>query len=186
MMFGIRLVSFDPLHASTVAGWVRTRNDLRWLAPSTAPPLTAGKVLGWLRPGGQAFSLVEGADALPAGYGELNPMRSDANHLWLGHIIVRPDLRGQGLGRAFVRSMMEHAFDQLGTNRISLIVFPDNATAVACYLGIGFKLVGEERHQFGGCGPEEPMLRMEISPPLPHENATSEDSCAKHGRTCSR
>jgi len=160
---GMRLTPFRVWQAPIIARWVKSEEELRWLAPSTPPPLTAEKVAAWKRPGGEAFVLAMGGDDAPAGYGELNPMRSGCGDLWLGHLIVRPDLRGRGVGTFLSRALLSEAFEQRGADRVSLIVFPDNLAALRCYRRAGFITAGEEHHQFGGAGSTHRLLRLEIA-----------------------
>jgi ribosomal protein S18 acetylase RimI-like enzyme len=57
---------------------------------------------------------------------------------WLEDLVVRPDRRGQGIGRA----LLEHAAVQArvdGVLRISLLTDPDNERAHALYRSLGFK-----------------------------------------------
>ena len=162
---GMRLRLFRVWQAPILARWVKSEQQLRWLAPSTPPPLTAEKIVAWKRPGGEAFVLAMGRDDAPAGYGELNPMRSGCGDLWLGHVIVRPDLRGRGVGTFLSRALLSEAFEQRGANRVSLIVFPDNLAALRCYRRAGFITAGEEHHQFGGAGSTHRLLRLEIARP---------------------
>ncbi|MFQ5590333.1 MAG: GNAT family N-acetyltransferase [Phycisphaerae bacterium] len=167
MTVGIRptrfeLEPFTPAYAPTIATWVSTERELCWLAPSTPPPLTAEKVMGWLTPGRCAYLLSAEGDATPVAYGELNPVGRNPNHLWIGHVIIRPDRRGRGLGRRFVRCLVETAFAHTTIRCVSLIVFPDNAAAVKCYRHVGFQLAGEEFHDFGRSGQHDRLLRFEI------------------------
>ena len=160
---GMRLTPFRVWQAPIIARWVKSEQQLLWLAPSTLPPLTAEKVAAWKRPGGEAFVLAMGRGDAPAGYGELNPMRSGCGDLWLGHVIVRPDLRGRGVGTFLSRALLSEAFGQRGANRVSLIVFPDNLAALRCYRRAGFIPAGEEHHQFGGADGTHRLLRLEIA-----------------------
>jgi len=160
---GWRLEPFQPWHAPTIARWVQTEQQRRWLAPSTHPPLTAEKILEWKKPGGSAFVLVKGAERSPWGYGELNPMRNGGEYLWLGHIVVRPDQRGRGLGSTLLRALLAEAFERRNATRVALIVFPGNLAALRCYRRAGFGLSGEEVHQFDGAGPTHRLLRLEIT-----------------------
>ena len=155
------LAPFRKAHAATLASWVPTDDELRLLAPSTPPPLTATKILEWQRPRGHSYvGLIEGGRSAGA-YAELNPVGQEPNHLWLGHCLVRTDLRGRGIGRAFVQSLLCRAFEELGAIRISLIVFPQNQAAVRCYLHTGFVHVGDEWHSFDRRPPDR-LLRLEI------------------------
>ena len=162
----LRLMPFHEQYAPDVAGWVRSPQQLRLLAPGTDPPLTPAKVSRWPKPGGRAFLLSHPDEARPIGYGELNPMGSQRrDELWLGHIVVCPYWRGEGIGQVFVRALVSHAFDQLHARRISLIVFPDNLPAVKCYQRAGFVNVGDEYHGFNGPEPRHRFLRFEIKRP---------------------
>ena len=145
---------FESADAAEVSRWVKTAQELKWLAPSTAGPLTAQKVVNWKKPGGLAFVLRYGAHrdaraAFPVAYGELNPMRLQPDHLWIGHLVVRPERRGRGVGQVMVRAVTDHAFGEVSAARVSLIVFPDNVAAIECYRRVGYRIVGEEYHGFG-------------------------------------
>ncbi len=156
---------FDPAYAEVIAGWVQSEQELLWLAPSTAGPLTADKISAWQRPSGDAFVYAEENHAPPVAYGELNPMRREPDHLWVGHVIVSPAHRGQGIGQAFVRAMLDYAFETVCANRVSLIVFPGNLAALRCYRRVGFEVVGHEHHRFGRNNTEHRFLRLEALPP---------------------
>ncbi len=155
---------FDPRYADAVADWVGSTEELHRLAPSTKPPLTAAKVIRWPQPGGRAFILLDREGGEPVAYGELNPMRNTADQYWLGHVIVSPAHRGQGLGEFFVLQLVTYARDSLCATKLSLVVFPENDAAIGCYLGVGFTNKGEEFHQFNGVGPKHRLLRFEMEP----------------------
>ena len=159
----IELRPFLSSYAEDMVGWVRSADELRWLAPSTNSPLTAEKIRNWLKPDGVAFVACARHEPGPIAYGELNPMRREPSHLWIGHVIVRPDNREYGIGRSFVQKLVEHAFGPLVARRISLVVFPDNLGAIACYLRVGFQIKGEEFHRFGQTGPKQRLLRLELT-----------------------
>ncbi len=160
-----QLTSFQPWHAPSIARWVQAEQQLRWLAPSTRPPLTAEKVLRWKKSGGEAFVLVNSGKGSPLGYGEINPMGQGDGYVWLGHVVVRPDRRGQGLGSFLLRALLAEAFERQNATRVALIVFPDNHAALRCYRRAGFGLSGEEFHQFHREGSTHRLLRLEITRP---------------------
>lgn len=154
--------SFQTRDAHEIADWVESREQLRWVAPSTDVPLTPAKVVAWKKSGGEAFVLVTGDQPEPIAYGELNPMRNAPHDLWLGHLIVRPDRRGQGVGRTLLTRLLELAFGRYAAKRVMLVVFPDNVAAIECYRRVGFQVIREEHHRFGGTGPRHRLLRLEI------------------------
>lgn len=157
-----QLRSFQLLDAPVIAGWATTELQLRWLAPSTLYPLTAAKVVEWKKPGGHPLVFAGGsADAFVA-YGELNPMLQQECHYWLGHVVVSPEMRGLGIGQAFIRALLHRAYTVLRATKVSLLVFPANRAAISCYRRVGFSGVANEYHQFTGTGIRRRLLRMEI------------------------
>jgi RimJ/RimL family protein N-acetyltransferase len=160
-----QLAGFSPRYADSIAGWITNPRELRWLAPSTEPPLTPAKVVKWRQPGGRAFVYLRDPpdDPTLVGYTELNRMRSDAGGWWIGHFVIRPDFRGHGLGRAMLSALLDVAFRRLHARCVCLVVFPDNLGAIRCYTGVGFTCTGEEHHQFGARATKDCLLRYEIS-----------------------
>lgn len=167
------LAPFEARFAQTVASWVTDSEQLRLLAPSSIFPLSPARVCRWVKPGGRAFLLVmaEMADggklaaparADPLGYGELNPMRGNPAHLWIGHVLIDPGRRREGFGLALTKLLVDEAFLRRGAGRISLVVFPENVAAIRCYARTGFSFICEERHRFGNRGPRHRLLRFEL------------------------
>lgn len=161
----LTLRPFRSADAIEIARWVATDVELRWLAPSTPPPLTPEKVERWRQPEGSAFALARAGDTPPVAYAELNPMRREPNHLWVGHAIVRPTERGKGVGQTLVRALIDQAFKRGDADRISLVVFPSNTAAIACYCRAGFSIMAEEFYRFGGAGRKYRLVRLEIRKP---------------------
>lgn len=159
-----RLVRFDPQFAPRVAAWVSSPGELFHLTPTTPPPLTAEKVLAWCRPTDHPFMLMPRGSDCPCGYAELNPMRWHPDQFWIGHVILDPATRGQGVGTQFMELLADMGFETLGAQRLLLIVFPDNEPAIACYRRTGFELCGQEHHRFGPHRRRYRMLRFALEP----------------------
>ncbi len=157
------LAPFDDALAPFVAAWVQDRHELFWLAPKTAPPLTAAKMADWPGPGGCPMLLHRDGSSEPRGYIELNPMPHESRHLWLGHCLIRPRWRGTGLGREMVQLLLEQAFVHRAAESVSLVVFPDNVCAIRCYRASGFLQVGEQVKFFPTTNRRHCMLVMRIT-----------------------
>ncbi len=166
----MHLSNYIPKWGDSIAAWVTSEQDLRWLAPGTLPPLTGDKINAWKKVGGAALVGFERSGELPVAYGELNPMRSEAGHFWIGHVLIDPQKRGLGVGRLFVRKLLEDAFCRQEARRVSLVVFPDNQPAVHCYQKCGFRIVGDESHRFLPGGPRHRLLRLEADPSVLNTN----------------
>jgi RimJ/RimL family protein N-acetyltransferase len=58
----------------------------------------------------------------------------------LCRVIVRPDLRGKGLGKIFCRSLIDHTILIHKYHSIQLNVLECNQPAISCYQSLGFKI----------------------------------------------
>ncbi len=157
------LRAFEPRFAAVVAGWVPSDDDLFWLAPGTAPPLTSDKVSGWTTHRDNPLLLCQTEDRSVVGYAELNPLPRQPADLWIGHLIVDPSRRGQGLGQVLTRRLLQAAFARWGARRVCLVVFPENAAAVQCYLRCGMVRDGIQIKSFAHRPGRHRMVRMQIT-----------------------
>jgi RimJ/RimL family protein N-acetyltransferase len=154
------LVPFQPRWAAQVASWATDPQEAYWLAPKTPPPVTADSVLRWRTVGHEPFALLPPGATLPAAYGELNRLGDLRRQYWIGHVIVDPARRGRGHGVRLTRLLLQEAFEQRGAERVTLVVFPENQAALACYRAAGFHDDGEEWHEFAAYGVRVRLLRL--------------------------
>lgn len=154
----------DPLYAPVIASWVKTEQELTWLAPGTLPPLTPQKVLSWsAQYRGRRLLFWPSRDDGPIGYAELNYLSVQSTQMWIGHFLIDPAQRGRSYGAQFARLMITTAFEQCGATEVLLVVFPDNLSAIRCYQRAGFIVTGEEARFFATTGREHSFLRMGIT-----------------------
>ena len=157
-----RLVRFTKQWAPAIVRWVQSNQELFWLAPATAPPLTVEKVLAWVREDRHAYLLWSGEADQPIGYAELGLMPGEPGQMWLGHCLIAPSHRGCGFGRQFVGLLSRAARRRHAARRLLLVVFPDNAAAIRCYQQEGFSTRGHERRYFETTGRRHRLLRMAL------------------------
>jgi ribosomal protein S18 acetylase RimI-like enzyme len=134
------LQSFDPVHAVLVASWPRSADEVVMWCGSNEFPLPATMIEAWQQDEVRSRLLM--TDGVPTGYGELW-LDAEENEVELARIILAPDVRGRGLGRAFVLALLSEA-TALGWSDIFLRVHPENAVALRCYRGAGFLPVQPE------------------------------------------
>lgn len=151
---------FDPCAAPLVASWVTDALEAFWISPQTPPPLNADAIRDWSSPGRQQFMLAEGNPPTIVAYGELNLLNGVRREYWIGHLVVDPVLRGQGVGRRLVQALLGCAFESHWARRVSLVVFPENVQAIRCYQRAGMRLDGREVHEFPAYGRRVEMVRM--------------------------
>jgi len=56
----------------------------------------------------------------------------------LARLVVRPDMRGRGIGRRLIEMLMEAGSTIFSGDEYSLFVFRENAPAYECYKSLGF------------------------------------------------
>lgn len=158
-----RLTPYERIYAPVLLTWVRSDEELFWLAPQTPPPLTVDKIEGWTARRDDPFLFWRDADPrTPIGYGELNRMPHDDQHLWLGHLIIAPSMRGQGWGVRMMHHFLRVGFQDRRTREISLVVFPENVGAIRCYRRAGMAAWGEQHKTFGSSVKRYRMVHMGI------------------------
>lgn len=165
-----------PPHADIIASWVRTGKEALMLAPRTVPPITTQTISSWTGPGCCQFVLMpettddqiadisnesSGHPHAILGYGELNELDPARRSYWLGHLIIDPAQRGLGYGLLLTQLLMTRAFERCGAKRVTLVVFPENLAAVACYKRAGFEPDGFENHRTAD-GTRIRLLRMAV------------------------
>jgi len=159
---GPYLTAFDDIYAARVASWVRSWEELIWLAPATPPPLSAEKIMAWGRDRPDRYLYWSGDDDGPCAYAELNIMAEFQRQRWVGHFLVDPAVRGRGLGVAFMHALLDRAFAEYAAEAVSLVVFPGNMSAIRCYQKAGFVELGTERKFFESTRQSHDFLRMGI------------------------
>ena len=82
-------------------------------------------------------------EGAPVGAIALYGRSADGRRSEWGRFAVLPDLRGQGIGRAALTLLLEHA-RALGVERLSCEVLESNAGALALYRSLGFVTIGAE------------------------------------------
>ena len=78
-----------------------------------------------------------------------------------GHTVLVQ--RGAGLGRLTLELMLEKAFLNERARIVSLVVFPDNTTAIRCYRTTGFRHIGEQVKYFPSTRRQHCMLEMRMT-----------------------
>lgn len=142
-----------------ILSWVAGPLEAYWLAPRTAPPLTAAKIAGWAARRDQWPRVLVDALGEPLAYGELNLLERGRGDFWLGHLLVRPELRRRGVGRVLTRGLLAEAAAQ-HARRVLLVVFEGNRPAIRCYQACGFVVDGHELHHFPAYSRTETLVRL--------------------------
>jgi putative acetyltransferase len=100
-----------------------------------------------LAPGKVDLSLVAELGGTVVGSAGLHPagVALRRRHVMMLGISVVPQAQGQGVGTALMQAMCDYADRWMGTLRIELTVYVDNAVAIALYRKFGFETEGRHR-----------------------------------------
>jgi len=90
-------------------------------------------------------ALMDGRQVGNAGLSPVHhsPRRAHAAHFGIS---VHDDYQGRGVGRALTKAILDLADNWTPFTRIELVVFTDNARAIALYKSFGFEQEGLMRH----------------------------------------
>ena len=89
----------------------------------------------WVRPRAARALAVEGGEVL--GYLAVVPLHGWSSHVGEVRVIVDPEQRGRGIGRALVRRVVLEAMD-LELTKLVVEVIADQAPTVAMFRSLGF------------------------------------------------
>jgi len=139
----VELEAFGRGDFDRLIGWVGSAEDLmQWAGPIFRWPLDRAQLERYLAPAEAAepsrriYRAVDAGEVV--GHVELNAIERAHRSATLSRVLVRPGLRGRGTGAAMVRRLLAVAFDEMHLHRVDLFVFDFNASAIACYEGLGF------------------------------------------------
>jgi ribosomal protein S18 acetylase RimI-like enzyme len=94
-----------------------------------------GVVDSWTRPGPARALAVEDGEVV--GYGAVMPLHGWSSHVGEVRVIVDPDHRGRGIGRALARRAIVDA-NALGLTRMVVEVIADQEATIAMFRSLGF------------------------------------------------
>ena len=122
--------------AELIASWAATPEDARALTASDEFPLTADQVAAWTYEADFAFTLRRDGDL--AAYAEIveDTVEQDVE---IQHLLVAPDLRAAGVGRAFLSRLCAFLAASRPYPEVWLRVGRDNVPAAACARAVGFE-----------------------------------------------
>lgn len=131
-----RYRQLQPLDIPVICSFPQNANELFFLAPQASWPLTE-----------QAFAGIVSQRQNPTvvllhdrvvGFACLHNLET-SHRCFVDNIIIAPQFRGQGIGRALVEQMTAVAIDQFAIKDIHLSCFNNNINGLFLYVSLGFK-----------------------------------------------
>jgi ribosomal protein S18 acetylase RimI-like enzyme len=131
----LRSRSAVPSDLEVVASWIRSQRDCAlWAGPAVPFPLDTSALADQIGMAGATNVALDDGLGLAA-FGQALPKAPCRSHL--ARVIVRPDVRGQGIGTTLVEALLSRAAEA-GATVATLNVYRDNLAAAALYAGLGF------------------------------------------------
>jgi RimJ/RimL family protein N-acetyltransferase len=134
-----------PSHFEILESWITDKYVLlQYSGTHFQFPFTEAQILNYLKeyPERRIYMGLQ-PDGTPFAFGEIIPQ--DSSSVRLARLLIgNPGLRGQGLGSAFIKAMINETRIVFGAVDIDLFVFSDNQPAIQCYLKNGFMFMTEE------------------------------------------
>ena len=133
---GWQLVEATDRDLEALMSWFHSAGDVdRWGGPRFRYPFTVRtfrRDCHWGRmPGFRLNS--------PAGeFAAFGQMYERYGRINLARLVVHPEMRGTGVGKRLLASLMEIGPTLFTADEFSLFSYRDNAAAVACYRSMGF------------------------------------------------
>ncbi|HEX6148579.1 GNAT family N-acetyltransferase [Nocardioides sp.] len=134
------LVPFASAQADLVSSWAPTAAEVRSWCARTEAPVPPDVIAQWSTAGDVEAFLLRDGDA-PVAYGELW-LDDEEGEVELARLLVAPDRRGQGVGRALTSLLADAArrhHPDLPT--VCLRVLPENTAGHRAYEAAGFRFV---------------------------------------------
>lgn len=167
----VSLHPFGPPDFARLIAWVTDGGSqetlLYWAGPIFTWPLDEGQLESYVEPAlseppVRVIWRADDASGAPVGHIELNAIDRLDRSAVLSRVLVAPDHRGRGVGRAMAAAALDLAFAELRLRRVVLNVFESNTPARRCYKSLGFAQEGSPRDILGANGGNLRTLRMSL------------------------
>ncbi len=143
----LRLRPYKPCDAESVVSWITDEFSFRqWSADRYGPyPITPDDMNRYYdreRNNDGIWAMSAFDDAGVVGHLMMRFLDAERRRLRFGFVIVDPRIRGRGYGKAMISGALAFAFETVGVESVSIVVFENNPAAKKCYESCGFRKVG--------------------------------------------
>lgn len=157
----LRLRPYNINDADKILSWSKDeRSFYKWSAGVLGEYPITKEQFGFVN-NLMAFTAIDDNEIV--GFFTMRRPSENFDELRFGFIIVDPEKRGKGYGKAMLKLGLKFAFEIYGAKKVSLGVFENNESAYRCYKAVGFKDVVLERPEaYIALGEEWKCLELEM------------------------
>lgn len=133
----IRLRPYKDTDANAILSWCKKEEDFyKWTAGVLGNYPITEKELNFVK---SLIPFTAFDESGIVGFFTLRNPGNSLDELRFGFIIVDPEIRCKGYGKAMIQQGLKFAFQIYGAKKASLGVFENNPSAYHCYKAIGFQ-----------------------------------------------
>ncbi len=144
----LKIAPFSNFDAPIILNWPQNETEFYWWSAGKfgTYPATPETVTEFYKNPDNRFCNICSVydDNGLCGHYTLRFLDDSHKRLRLGFIILNPDCRGKGYGKAMLTLALNDIKERFPKTPISLGVFADNTPAIRCYQSLGFQFTGEE------------------------------------------
>ena len=158
----IRLRPYNANDADKILSWSKDeRAFYKWSAGVLGEYPITKEQFGFVN-NLMAFTAVDDDDLV--GFFTMRRPTESHDELRFGFVVVDPDRRGKGYGKAMLQLGAKFAKEIYGAKKVSLGVFENNQSAYHCYKAVGFNdVVLKETEKYVVLGEEWKCLELEMN-----------------------
>lgn len=132
----IRLRPYNTNDADKILSWSKDKREFyKWSAGVLGKYPINKRKFGFVN-NLMAFTAIDDDEII--GFFTLRRPSEIFDELRFGFVIVDPEKRGKGYGKAMLQLGIKFAFEIYGAKKVSLGVFENNLPAYYCYKAVGF------------------------------------------------
>ena len=138
----LRIRPFKESDVDTILTWCTDeRAFYKWTAGMLGAYPPARESFAWL---GELMRFTAIDEDKVVGFFTMRNPKPTLDELRFGFVILDPEIRGKGYGKAMLKLGIRYAFDIYSADKVSLGVFENNEAAYHCYKAAGLVDVTEE------------------------------------------
>ncbi|WP_062047114.1 GNAT family N-acetyltransferase [Bacillus sp. JCM 19034] len=149
----IQLRFFQRTDFQQLIDWIDTPQFLlQWGGPNFSFPLTERQLENYVKNANDVnshvfvYSVIDTITEDLVGHISLGNIDKQNKSARVGKVLVGDkNVRGKGIGQRMMKEILKIAFDELNLQKVSLVVFDFNTSAIACYEKVGFVKEGLHR-----------------------------------------
>ena len=146
----LKLASFSRDDFQQLMDWIPNATfAMQWSGPSFTYPLTTEQLENYIRGANEpnastyVFKVIDEFTNEVIGHVSLGNVDRGNSSARIGKVLVgSANSRGKGYGTQLMNAVLTFAFEQLKLQKVTLVVFDFNTSAIQCYEKVGFKREG--------------------------------------------